>query len=85
LALRKYCNGVELAGCLRATRPEMTVVYISGEAEWTDAATQELLKGDALQLDKPLNPGDLEATLSAVACRAPRVSAYASRLCSIRA
>lgn len=67
--LRKYCNGIELAGCLRATRPEMAVVYLSDEGDLNQAAELEILASEAFCLEKPLDLGDLDGVLSAVACR----------------
>lgn len=67
--LIKYCNGVELAGCLRVSRPEMAVIYLSGEGDRTEDADQEILEGEALSLEKPLNLRELDAILAAVTCR----------------
>lgn len=69
LDLRKYCNGVELAGCLRVSRPEIEVVYLSGEGDGNEEADREILDGDALSLEKPLISRDLAALLSKIACR----------------
>lgn len=55
LDLRKYCNGGELAGCLRATRPEMSVFYLSGSGECSDDVAREIILGQATLLKKPLS------------------------------
>ncbi|MEO6098628.1 MAG: hypothetical protein ABIW76_24325 [Fibrobacteria bacterium] len=56
LDLRKYCNGHELAGCLRATRPEIAVVYLAGMGVRNADAEAEAMLGDAFLLEKPISP-----------------------------
>lgn len=55
LDLRKYCNGAELAGCLRASRPDMSVFYLSGSGECSEEVTREIVQGKAMLLKKPLS------------------------------
>jgi DNA-binding response OmpR family regulator len=55
LDLRKYCNGAELAGCLRAARPEMSVFYLGGNGECSEDVTRELVMGQAMLLKKPVS------------------------------
>lgn len=54
LELRKFCNGFELAGCMRATRPEMSVVYLAGPGVRNTDAEAEAMVGDAFLLEKPI-------------------------------
>jgi CheY-like chemotaxis protein len=63
LDLRKYCNGSELAGCLRASRPEMAVFYLRGNEECSEEVTRELLLGQATLLRKPVPDPRLEEAI----------------------
>lgn len=54
LALRKYCNGSELAACLQATRPGMAVFYLGDMHEAGDEAAKEIVTGEALLLAPPV-------------------------------
>lgn len=60
LELRKYCNGAELAGCLRLMRPDMAVFYMSGEGFKNEDVTKELIQGEAVYLSKPVTAPRLE-------------------------
>ena len=52
---RKYCNGAELAGCLRVSRPEMAVFYLCGNGECSEDVTREIVMGQAMLLRKPVS------------------------------
>ncbi|MEO7425168.1 MAG: hypothetical protein ABI036_08270 [Fibrobacteria bacterium] len=64
LELRKYCNGPELAECLKASRPEMRIVYLAEEGTRNEEAGREIVMGEAFLLDKPVNIEDLDAILA---------------------
>lgn len=64
LDLRKFCNGFELAGCLRATRREIAVVYLAGEGFRNPDAEAEAMLGEAFLLQKPIGS---EALAEAIA------------------
>jgi CheY-like chemotaxis protein len=70
LDLRKYCNSAplhaELADCLRASRPEMVIFYLGGEAMQSEGVTRELIQGEAVLLQKPVTAPRLEEALSMV-------------------
>jgi hypothetical protein len=46
----------ELAGCLRASRPEMAVFYLGEEKQISDSVAREVMLGQAQLLPKPLAP-----------------------------
>lgn len=58
--LRKYCNGNELASCMRAARPEMAVFYMGDDESPSEEVTRDLIKGNAVLLRKPLTMPRLE-------------------------
>lgn len=64
--LRKYCNGYELAECLRATRPEMAVFYLENAPESGDDVTRDLILGRATLLRKPVLVPRLEEAISLI-------------------
>lgn len=66
LELRKYCNGAELAGCLRATRPEMAIFYMGGEGPQSESVTRELIRGEAVLLKKPVEKPRLDEAIAMV-------------------
>jgi DNA-binding NtrC family response regulator len=66
LSLRKYCNGLELAACLRATRPEMAVFYLAEGGSPSEEVTRELVQGLAGLILKPLAESRLSEALEQV-------------------
>lgn len=64
LELRKFCNGFELAGCLRATRPEIAVVYLAGEGVRNADAEAEAMLGEAFLLQKPIGSDALAEAIA---------------------
>lgn len=66
LELRKYCNGAELAGCLRVMRPDMAIFYMGAEGVKNEAVTQELIQGEAVYLSKPVTAPRIDDAASMV-------------------
>lgn len=66
LELRAYCNGPEMADCLRVSRPEMRVVYLS-EGGYPDEQTlREVVAGEAELMPSPASPSQLMALVAEV-------------------
>lgn len=66
LDLRKYCNGAELAGCLRASRPEIAVFYLCGNREYSEEVTREIVLGQATLLRKPISGHCMEQAIGMI-------------------
>ena len=64
LELRKYCNGAELASCLRAVRPEMSVFYLGDGDGSMEEIFGELIQGDAVLLGIPLTTPGLDEAIA---------------------
>lgn len=62
-SLRKYCNGVELAECLRATRPEMAIFYLEVALEPREEVSRDLIQGKAVLLRKPVTAPRMEEVI----------------------
>lgn len=63
--LRRYCNGVELAAGLRASRPEMAVFYMDTGSP-SEEVTRELIRGQAVLLRKPICEPKLQEAVDLV-------------------
>jgi len=71
-------NGWELAERLRATRPELRILYMSGHAEDSERMARALGKRGSF-LAKPFRRTELERALAEVLEGSPRRSAHAGR------
>ena len=69
LELRKFCNRYELAGCIKASRPEMAVVYLSGEGVPNAEIAREILLEESGLMQKPLVRSEMESALASMARR----------------
>lgn len=64
--LREYCNGHELAECLRAMRPEMAVFYLQDSREPASEVTRDLVLGKVVEIRKPVTVPRLEVALGLI-------------------
>jgi DNA-binding response OmpR family regulator len=64
LDLRKFCNGFELAGCLRTTHPEIAVIYLASEGVRNADAEAEAMLGEAFLLPKPIGSDALAEAIA---------------------
>ena len=66
LELRKYCNGAELASCLKAMQPEMSVFYLGHAEEAMEMVIADPVRGDSALLAKPLTARHLDEAIAMV-------------------
>lgn len=52
--IRKFCNGPELASCLRLTYPGIEVFYLGDPCDIGEEVARELARGEAVRIRKPL-------------------------------
>jgi ActR/RegA family two-component response regulator len=69
LELRTYSNGPELAHCLRVSRPEMRVIFLSDDAYADEDSTRGALLGEATLAPSPVSPLDFLTLVSEIAPR----------------
>lgn len=78
--LRKYCNGAELAACLRASRPEIAVFYLEEAGSPNEEVTRELIQGQAVLIGKPVTTPRLQEAVDLIDERRAWVTALIDRV-----
>ena len=66
LDLARYCNGTELADCLRSMRPGIAVFYLGDEEQQSEEIVQELISGKGIFLRNPVTAPRMDDAIALV-------------------